>query len=321
MPSVPPQPICWTKEIITVKENGLTEEILGFLKANDVKYTRDEYLSRLSTVKIGGMADFVAYPDSETKLIHLVEFLEEEKIEYKILGRMSNVLPPDDIYRGVIVRTDLMRRVDFQDNIIVAEAGISLPRFSSLCQDMSLSGLEELSGIPGSLGGAIFGNAGAYGREISDLVIDVGAYNIDSKTVVEIPSEMLGFGYRTSAFKASRLVILSARLGLTFGDKDKIQTKIREISTKRRNSQPMGKPSLGSTFKRPSENIYPWRLIDECGLRGFSIGGAAISEKHAGFIVNQGNATSADYFAVASYVKNTVQEKTGVNLEYEFEIL
>ena len=299
----------------------MTEEILGFLKANDVKYTRDEYLSRLSTVKIGGMADFVAYPDSETKLIHLVEFLEEEKIEYKILGRMSNVLPPDDIYRGVIVRTDLMRRVDFQDNIIVAEAGISLPRFSSLCQDMSLSGLEELSGIPGSLGGAIFGNAGAYGREISDLVIDVGAYNIDSKTVVEIPSEMLGFGYRTSAFKASRLVILSARLGLTFGDKDKIQTKIREISTKRRNSQPMGKPSLGSTFKRPSENIYPWRLIDECGLRGFSIGGAAISEKHAGFIVNQGNATSADYFAVASYVKNTVQEKTGVNLEYEFEIL
>lgn len=299
----------------------MTEEILGFLKANDVKYTRDEYLSRLSTVKIGGMADFVAYPDSEDKLIRLVEFLEEEKIEYKILGRMSNVLPADARYRGVIVRTDLMRRVDFQDNIIVAEAGISLPRLSSLCQDMSLSGLEELSGIPGSLGGAILGNAGAYGREISDLVIDVSAYDIDCKTVVEIPTERLGFGYRTSAFKASRLVILSARLGLTFGDKDKIQTKIREISTKRRNSQPTSKPSLGSTFKRPGENIYPWRLIDECGLRGFSIGGAAISEKHAGFIVNQGNATSADYLAVASYVKNTVQEKTGVNLEYEFEIL
>ena len=298
----------------------MTEEILGFLKANDVKYTRDEYLSWLSTVRIGGMADIVAYPDSEDKLIRLVEFLEE-KIEYKVLGRMSNVLPSDDRYRGVIVRTDLMSHVDFQGNIITVEAGISLPRLSSLCQDMSLSGLEELSGIPGSLGGAIFGNAGAYGREISDLVIDVSAYNIDSKTVVEIPSEMLGFGYRTSAFKASRLVILSAKLGLTFGDKDKIQTKIREISTKRRNSQPMGKPSLGSTFKRPSENIYPWRLIDECGLRGFSIGGAAISEKHAGFIVNQGNATSADYFAVASYVKNTVQEKTGVNLEYEFEIL
>lgn len=299
----------------------MTEEILGFLKANDVKYTRDEYLSRLSTVRIGGMAGFVAYPDSEDKLIRLVEFLEEEKIKYKILGRMSNVLPPDDRYRGVIVRTDLMSHVDFQGNIIVAEAGILLPRLSSLCRDMSLSGLEELSGIPGSLGGAIFGNAGAYGREISDLVIDVSAYDIDSKTVVEIPSEKLGFGYRTSAFKASRLVILSARLGLTFGDKDKIQTKIREISTKRRNSQPMGKPSLGSTFKRPSQNIYPWRLIDACGLRGFSIGGAAISEKHAGFIVNLGNATSADYFAVASYVKNTVQDKTCVNLEYEFEIL
>ena len=298
----------------------MTEEILGFLKANDVKYTRDEYLFRLSTVKIGGMADFVAYPDSEDKLIRLVEFLEE-KIKYKILGRMSNVLPPDDRYRGVIVRTDLMNRVDFQGNIITAEAGISLHRLSSLCQDMSLSGIEELSGIPGSLGGAIFGNAGAYGREISDLVIDVSAYDIVSKTVFEIPSEKLGFGYRTSAFKASRLVILSARLGLTFDNKDKIQTKIREISSKRRNSQPMGMPSLGSTFKRPSENVYPWRLIDECGLRGFSIGCAAISEKHAGFIVNLGNATSADYFAVASYVKNIVQEKTGVNLEYEFEIL
>ena len=318
---MPPQPICWTKEIITVKEIGLTEEILGFLKANDVKYTRDEYLSRLSTVKIGGMADFVAYPDSEDKLIRLVEFLEEEKIKYKILGRMSNILPPDDRYRGVIVRTDLMNRLNVYDNVVTADAGISLPRLSSLCRDMSLSGLEELSGIPGSLGGAIFGNAGAYGREISELVINVSAYDLNSETVVEIPSERLGFGYRTSAVKTSRLVILSARLGLTFDDKDKIQTKIRKISTKRRNSQPMGMPSLGSIFKRPSENIYPWRLIDECGLRGFSIGGAAISEKHAGFIVNLGNATSADYLAVASYVKNTVQEKTGVDLEYEFEIL
>ena len=299
----------------------MTEEILGFLKANDVKYTRDEYLSRLSTVKIGGMADIVAYPDSEDKFIRLVGFLEEEKIEYKILGRMSNILPPDHRYRGVIVRTDLMRRVDFQGNIIRAEAGISLPRLSSLCQDMSLSGIEELSGIPGSLGGAIFGNAGAYGREISDLVIDVSAYDIDSKTVVEIPSEKLGFGYRTSAFKASRLVILSARLGLTFDDKDKIQTKVREISTKKRNSQPVNMPSLGSTFKRTGENIYPWRLIDECGLRGFAIGGAAVSEKHAGFIVNQGNATSADYLAVANHVKKVVQDKTKINLEYEFEIL
>ena len=299
----------------------MTEEILGFLKANDVKYTRDEYLSRLSTVKIGGMADFVAYPDSKDKLIRLVEFLEEEKIKNKILGRMSNVLPPDDRYRGVIVRTDLMRRVDFQGNIITVEAGISLPRLSSLCQDMSLSGLEELSGIPGSLGGAISGNAGAYGREISDLLIDVSAYDIDRKTVVEIPTERLGFGYRTSAFKASQLVILSARLGLTFGDKHKIQAKIREISTKRRNSQPTNMPSLGSTFKRPSENIYPWRLIDECGLRGFAIGGAAVSEKHAGFIVNQGNATSADYLAVANHVKKVVQDKTKINLEYEFEIL
>ena len=299
----------------------MTEEILGFLKANDVKYTRDEYLSRLSTVKIGGMADFVAYPDSETKLIHLVEFLEEEKIEYKILGRMSNVLPPDDIYRGVIVRTDLMRRVDFQDNIIVAEAGISLPRFSSLCQDMSLSGLEELSGIPGSLGGSIFGNAGAYGREISDLVGGVRAYDVEKRAIFDIPIEKLGFSYRTSAFKQSRLVILSARLKLVCCDRENIRAKIGEISAKRRSSQPIDKPSLGSTFKRPNENVYPWRLIDSCGLRGFSIGGAGVSKKHAGFIVNQGNATSDDYLAVATYVKNTVQEKTGVTLEYEFEIL
>ena len=299
----------------------MTEEILGFLKANEVKYTRGESLSRLSTVRIGGICDIIVYPDSEDKLVRLVEFLEKGKIRYKILGRMSNVLPPDDIYRGVIIRTDLMSHAGFQGNIITAEAGISLPRLSSLCQDISLSGLEELSGIPGSLGGAIFGNAGAYGREISDLVIGVRAYDVDSKTVVELSGQMLGFGYRTSAFKSSRHVILSARLDLSFGDEDKIRSKIREISTKRRNSQPINMPSLGSTFKRPGENIYPWRLIDECGLRGLTIGGATVSEKHAGFIVNQGNATSADYLAVVSYVKNTVQEKTGVNLEYEFEIL
>ena len=299
----------------------MTEEILGFLKANDVEYKRDESLSRLSTVRIGGICDIIAYPDSEDKLVRLVEFLEEGKIKYKILGRMSNVLPPDDRYRGVIVRTDLLNEVSLDGNLSTVGAGISLPKLSAICSNASLSGLEELSGIPGSLGGAIFGNAGAYGREISDLVIGVRAYDIDSKTIVELPGEIIGFSYRTSAFKSSRLVIISAKLGLSFGDKDEIQSKIREISTKRRTSQPINMPSLGSTFKRPSENVYPWRLIDECGLRGFAIGGAAVSEKHAGFIVNQGNATSADYLAVASYVKNTVQEKTGVNLEYEFEIL
>ena len=299
----------------------MTEEILGFLKANEVKYTRDESLSRLSTVRIGGICDIIAYPDSENKLVRLVEFLEKGKTKYKILGRMSNVLPPDDRYRGVIVRTDLMSHVGFGGNIITAEAGISFPRLSSLCQDMSLSGLEELSGIPGSLGGAIFGNAGAYGKEISDLVIGVRAYDIDSKTIVVLPGERIGFSYRTSALKSSRFVIISAKLGLSFGDKDKIQSKIREISTKRRTSQPVNMPSLGSTFKRPSENVYPWRLIDECGLRGFAIGGAAVSEKHSGFIVNQENATSADYLAVANHVKKVVQDKTKINLEYEFEIL
>lgn len=299
----------------------MTEEILGFLKANDVKYKRDEFLSRLSTVRIGGVADFVAYPDSGYKLIRLLEFLEKGKIKYKILGRMSNVLPTDDRYHGVIIRTDLMSRVDFNCNIVTADAGVSIPRLSSLCRDGSLSGLEELSGIPGSLGGLVFGNAGAYGREISDIVKCVSVYDIDKKAIFDIPKENLRFGYRTSVFKGSRFVILSAKLGLIHCEKAIIQSKINEISSKRRNSQPIDKPSLGSTFKRPSENVYPWRLIDECGLREFCIGGAAVSGKHAGFIVNQGNATSADYLAVTSYVKNTVQEKTGVDLEYEFEIL
>jgi UDP-N-acetylmuramate dehydrogenase len=234
---------------------------------------------------------------------------------------MSNVLPPDEGYRGVIIRTDRFDKVKCDGNRVIADMGISLPCLCGICRDMELSGIEELSGIPGSLGGAIYGNAGAYGREISDLINSVLVYDLESCRCYEISVREIDFGYRNSSFKTRPIVILSAELSLRYGDKNEIYARMRKIAEARRSSQPSGKPSLGSSFKRPEVNIYPWQLIDGCGLRGYRVGDAAVSQKHAGFIVNEESATTQDYLAVADRIQTSVKEKYGITLEREFELM
>ena len=299
----------------------MVDEIFDFLKMNDVKYKKDVKLSEISTVKIGGKAKVVSYPDSSDKLILLLKFLKKSEINYKILGRISNTLPSDDGYQGVIIKTDLLRSVNCKDCYIEADAGVSLAVLSRCALREGLSGFEELSGIPGSLGGSIRGNAGAFGREISDLVSFITAYDPFSGNVVVLDPTELCFVYRGSSFRKNNWIILSSRLKLVQSDVSSISTAMKRFMEIRKATQPIGEPSLGSVFKRPCEGLYAAKMIDECGLKGKSIGGAKISEKHAGFIVNSGGASARDYLSLVDYAQKCVYERFKVSLEREIEIM
>lgn len=294
------------------------EHIVGLLKAKDVKFKENSELSALSAIKIGGAAALVVYPKSAEEMMLVLDLLEGVG-EYRILGRMSNVLPPDERFGGVIIKTDLMSAFECRGGKIRASAGVSLPRLSSLAISAGLSGLEELSGIPGSLGGAVAGNAGAYGREISELVSSVTLYSPKEKRTLTFSSGEMRFGYRDSSIKGTGVALLSAELTLAPCDAVEIKRKAKALLERRRESSPR-EPSLGSTFKRPKVG-YASKMIDECGLRGFRIGDAAISEKHAGYIVNLGKASAHDVKALVEVARLGVKEKFGVDLEREIEYL
>ena len=245
----------------------MSQEILDFFKMNDVKYKENFRLSLISPIKIGGLARFVTYPECQDKLIKIIKFLRKNKIKYKILGRMSNSLPPDTNYDGLIIRTDLLSRRIIRGRFVEVGAGLSLPLLAKLTADGGLSGFEELSGIPGSLGGAIRGNAGAYGREISDLISRVTIYNCRTSSIENIRADKICFQYRSSSLIDDEIIILSARLSLVRSDKNSTNSLIQAFREKRTASQPVGQPSLGSTFKRPRKDLSAARLIDECGLK------------------------------------------------------
>jgi len=299
----------------------MTQEIMDFFKLNDVKYKENFRLAQISPIKIGGLTKFVVYPDDHKKLIKIVKFLKNKKIKHKILGRMSNVLPPDDEYNGVIVRSDCLSNFDIKGTFVDASAGVSLPLLAKTCADLGLSGFEELSGIPGSVGGAIRGNAGAYGREIGDLVSRVTVYNSRTQSVEYIKADKISFGYRLSSFSKGEYIILCVRFSLSRSDKFSANKLIQLYREKRTATQPVGLPSLGSVFKRPSKNLSAAKLIDDCGLKGVKIGGTKISEKHAGFIVNVGGATAGDYLKLSEYVKDKVFQNRGILLEREIEVM
>ena len=242
-------------------------EIINFFKMNDVKYKEKFQLSVISPVKIGGRASFVAYPKSNNELILTVNFLRKNKILYKILGRMSNILPPDDKYEGVIIKTDYISMVTFYERYANVDTGVSLPYLANMAVSAGLGGLEELSGIPGSVGGAIRGNAGAFGREISELICDLSVYNLGTNEILRINADKMNFGYRSSEIIKGDMIILSAKIKLTPTDRTESQRLIFEYRQRRIDTQPVGQPSLGSVFKRPSADLSAARLIDECGLK------------------------------------------------------
>lgn len=288
--------------------------------SGEIEILYDEPMARHTTFRIGGPADIFLRPRSVDALRAVICEARAQGVPCTVLGNGSNVLAPDAGLRGVVVCTGGLRGVEAGGQGVRAGAGALLSGVAKAALEASLTGLEFAAGIPGSAGGAVFMNAGAYGGQMADVVREV-AYLDGDGALRTCAGADCGFGYRTSVFKAHPdWTVVSVTLGLTPGDPASIRTQMEDLAQRRRDKQPLDLPSAGSTFKRP-EGYFAGKLIQDAGLRGAAIGGAQVSEKHAGFIVNRGGATSADVRALVSLVQRTVLERFGVALECEVRFL
>ena len=283
----------------------------------------NEPMANHSSFKIGGPARAFAVPEDITSFSRITHILKTHKLMPLVVGNCTNILFPDEGLKDLfIISTERMTRMFLlSDRSIYAEAGVSLSKLSSFACQNSLSGLEFASGIPGSVGGGVLMNAGAYGGEMKDVVESVVTYYLPEQKLYETSNDKCGFGYRKSAFQTiAGCAIVSAVFCLENGDRDGIASKMKELNERRREKQPLDLPSAVSAFKRP-EGHFAAKLIEDCGLKGFSVGGAMVSDKHAGFVVNTGNACSHDVYDLMMHVRNTVWQKTGIELVPEIIIL
>ena len=292
-----------------------------FLRQNDITAVFNESMKRHTTFKVGGNAACVAMPDSVKKRSALIKFLNENKIRYYFLGNGSNVIFSDEGFGGVIIKTSKLNfvNIDKKNNTAQAGAGVMMTSFSRMMRENGLGGMEFAYGIPGNIGGGCYMNAGAYGGQISDCVLSVD-YIDRQGNVGTVFRRDCDYSYRHSVFMENKWLITSATFQLRPKDKVSMLEYMEDIMQRRVEKQPLDMPSAGSSFKRP-RGYYAAALIDECGLKGFSVGGARVSTKHAGFIVNTGNASCADIVALADAVRKTVMEKKGVQLEKEMIIV
>lgn len=291
-------------------------KLLEILQQNNINYTTDEPMSSHTTFKIGGSADFFITVNLDIELSCVVNACKESGIPYLILGNGSNLLVSDDGIEGAVITLG----GDFKDisvdgEIITAGAGVKLSRLCTTALDNSLGGLEFAYGIPGSVGGAVFMNAGAYGGEMKDVLLSVTALTPQGE-IKEFSAAELELGYRTSVFKTNGSIILFSKYKLHKDSQDDIRARMDDFMNRRRTKQPLEYPSAGSVFKRP-EGAFAGTLIEQCGLKGRTVGGAQVSEKHAGFIINIGGATSSDVMDLVKLVQDTVKAETGYVLERE----
>ena len=293
-------------------------------KFNDLlgeeKVKVDEPMKRHTTFRIGGPADYFLLPSSEEELSGILKICKNEELPYFILGNGSNLLVSDEGYRGVIIQ--LYRNygdITVKGNEIHATAGALLSQIAAAAKNASLTGFEFAGGIPGTLGGAVVMNAGAYGGEMKDVLKEVTVMTAAGEILV-LPAEKLEMGYRTSLVKTKGYLVLGAVIVLKQGDQEAIKARMKELTEQRVSKQPLEFPSAGSTFKRP-EGYFAGKLIMDAGLRGYQIGGAQVSEKHCGFVINKDNATAADVCRLLKDVQDKVKEQFGVTLEPEVKFL
>ena len=281
---------------------------------------KDEPMSVHTTFRIGGNADYFITPEDTDQLKNTIELCDENKVDYIILGNGSNVLVSDKGIRGAVIQLQKgLNGIKVDGELIYAMSGALLSRIAAEAAKHSLTGFEFAAGIPGSLGGAVLMNAGAYGGEMSDVIIYADVYK-PSEGVVRLTEEELKLGYRTSIIKHTDWIVLGACIELKKGNRDEIIKKMEFLKAQRNSKQPVDMPSAGSAFKRP-QGYFAGKLIMDAGLRGFSIGGAAVSEKHCGFLVNKGGATAEDMVSLFNEVRRIVEEKFGVKLEPEVRFL
>ena len=296
------------------------QNLTARLQAAGIAYKEQEPLAAHTTFKIGGPAAVFVQPADEAQLCQAVRLCRELAVPCYLLGHGSNILVGDRGYAGAVVSLAGMKReVRREGDTLTAPAGMQLSVLCTAALRAGLTGLEFAYGIPGTVGGAVYMNAGAYGGEMKDVLASVRYLTADGQ-IVEAPAAELDLGYRHSVFESNGGCILSAAVRLAPGDPEAIAARMDDLMGRRRDKQPLDKPSAGSTFKRPV-GAFAGALIEQCGLRGYRHGGAAISEKHCGFVVNLGGATCADVLALCAEVQKIVKDQTGFALEKEIRVV
>ena len=285
------------------------------------EWKKDEPLSAHSTFKIGGNADVFARPSTENGLIELVRAARAEKFPFVVCGGGSNILFSDLGFRGMVITTSGLKNIEIDCCKVSASCGVSMPILSSKLQKEGLDGMRFICGIPGTVGGGVFMNAGAYGGEISQVLTASRYYDCEKDEICELSAEEHDFSYRHSSYmEHPERIILSADFGLFKGSADEIKAECDELLRKRAEKQPLEFPSAGSVFKR-YPGFFTAQLIDECSLKGCTVGGAQVSLKHAGFIINKGDATASDVLRLIEHIKLTVKEKRGIDIECEIRFI
>ena len=277
-------------------------------------------MSQHTTFKIGGPADYFLMPDKGEDVGRVIKICKEKEIPYFILGNGSNLLVGDGGYRGAVIQIYRnMSSVTVEGNEITAQAGALLSAVAAAAKNASLTGFEFAGGIPGTIGGAVVMNAGAYGGEMKDVLTEVTVMNAEGD-IFTLPTEELELGYRTSIIKTAGYIVLEAKIRLKEGDPEVIRETMKDLTIRRTTKQPLEYPSAGSTFKRP-EGYFAGKLIMDSGLAGYQVGGAQVSEKHCGFVINAGGATARDVRTLMDNVRDIVYKKYGVTLEPEVKFL
>lgn len=292
--------------------------ILSLFEPEQIKI--NEPLKKHTTFKIGGPADIMLCPSNINDLQKSIGICIEDNLPYFIMGQGSNLLVKDGGYRGVIIKIGShLKKFIVQDNVIYAEAGVRLSELARAAANHSLTGLEFAEGIPGSLGGAVVMNAGAYDGEMKNILESVQAIN-NMGQIETFSVDRLDMSYRKSIFQENGFIVVSAVLKLSRGEKELIQAAMRDFARRRREKQPLEYPSAGSVFRRP-QGIYVGPIIEQMGLKGYSIGDAQVSEKHAGFIINKGNATAANVLELIHVIQQKALENYGVELKPEIAVI
>lgn len=281
----------------------------------------DEPMSEHTTFEVGGPADLFVEPVTSEQICEVVEICREAGVDFRVIGRGSNLLVSDDGFRGVVICTaGALDNAGVDGRTMRCDAGVSLADAAEMACELGLSGLEFASGIPGTVGGAVFMNAGAYDGQIADVIGEARVLDPETGEIFDLSAKELELGYRTSKVRRDGLVCLWATFNLKPGEMENIRATIDDLTARREEKQPLEMPSAGSTFKRP-EGYFAGKLISDAGLRGCKVGGAQVSEKHAGFVVNAGGATAADILNLIRHVQDEVRSQFGVELEPEVQMM
>lgn len=295
-------------------------KIEDIIKKSNLEVLYNEEMSKHTSFKIGGKAECYIKINKFEELQELLKISKEHKIPVTVIGNGTNILVKDNGIKGIVAKINIKNiEISEENTIVTVGAGNTLAEIAQVLKQNELTGFEELSGIPGTIGGAIRMNAGAHGKEIKDVIISATAIDYNGN-IREFTKEEMKLEYRNSIFSREKYIIISAKLQLTKGIKEEISTKMQEYANWRKEKQPLEYPNAGSTFKR-GEGFITAALIDQCGLKGYAVGGAQISAKHAGFIINTGNAKAKEVLELVEIVKKEVLQKFGKEIQLEIEVL